>query len=52
MQHAAGDFATSGHYILLYDYDDTGFCVKDSNRSGNSSSTWDYVTLSLQIKHP
>ena len=48
MQHAAGDFATSGHYILLYDYDG----VKDSNRSGSSSSTRDYVTLSLQIKHP
>ena len=46
-----GDFTTSGHYILLYDYDDTGFCVKDPNRVSNSSRTWDYDTLSPQIKN-
>lgn len=46
-----GDFTTSGHYILLFDYDDTGFCVKDPNRVSNSSHTWDYVTLSPQIKN-
>ena len=23
-----GDFTTSGHYILLYDYDDTAFASK------------------------
>ena len=46
-----GDFTTSGHYILLFDYDDTGFCVKDPNRVNNSSHTWDYVTLSPQIKN-
>lgn len=46
-----GDFTTSGHYILLYDYDDTGFCIKDPNRVSNSSRTWDYATLSPQIKN-
>ena len=46
-----GDFTSSGHYILLYDYDDTGFCVKDPNRVSNSSRTWDYDTLSPQIKN-
>lgn len=46
-----GDFTTSGHYILLYAYDDTGFCVKDPNRVSNSSRTWDYETISPQIKN-
>lgn len=46
-----GDFTTSGHYILLYDYDDTGFYIKDPNRVSNSSRTWDYATLSPQIKN-
>lgn len=46
-----GDFTTSGHYILLYDYDDTGFCIKDPNRVSNTSRTWDYDTLSPQIKN-
>lgn len=46
-----GDFTTSGHYILLYDYDETGFCVRDPNRVSNSSRTWDYATLSPQIKN-
>lgn len=46
-----GDFTTSGHYILLYDYDDTGFCIKDPNRISNTSRTWDYDTLSPQIKN-
>ena len=47
---AHGQFE-AGHYILLYDYDDTGFCVKDPNRVSNSSRTWDYDTLSPQIKN-
>ena len=46
-----GDFTTSGHYILIYDYDDTGFCIKDPNRVSNTSRTWDYDTLSSQIKN-
>ena len=46
-----GDFTTSGHYILLYDYDDTGFYITDSNRVSNSSRTRDYATLSPQIKN-
>ena len=46
-----GDFTTSGHYILLYDYNDTGFCIKDPNRVSNTSRTWDYATLSPQIKN-
>lgn len=46
-----GDFTTSGHYILLYSYDDTGFCVRDLNRADNSSRTWDYSALSSQIKN-
>ena len=46
-----GDFTTGGHFILLYDYDNTGFCVKDPNRVSNSSRTWDYDTLSPQIKN-
>lgn len=46
-----GDFTTSGHYILIYDYNDTGFCIKDPNRVSNTSRTWDYDTLSSQIKN-
>lgn len=46
-----GDFTTTGHYILLCGYDESGFQIKDPNRVSNSSRTWDYDVLSSQIKN-
>lgn len=46
-----GDFTTTGHFILVYDYDENGFYVKDPNRKSNSEKQWDYKVLSGQIKN-
>lgn len=46
-----GDFTTTGHYILLWDYGESGFSVKDPNRAGNSEKTWSYDVLQGQIKN-
>ncbi len=46
-----GDFTTTGHFILIYDYDENGFLVNDPNRKSTSSQQWDYNTLSHQIKN-
>ncbi len=46
-----GDFTTTGHFILLYDYDEKGFYVHDPNRRSNSEKQWTYETLSGQIKN-
>ena len=46
-----GDFTTTGHFILIYGYDENGFLVNDPNRYSNSERVWDYDTLSGQIKN-
>lgn len=46
-----GDFTTEGHYILLYDYDGSGFYVNDPNCIYRSSRTWSYEELKGQIKN-
>ena len=46
-----GDFTTTGHFILLYDYDENGFYVNDPNRRSNSQKQWTYDTLKGQIKN-
>ncbi|MCM1553128.1 MAG: C39 family peptidase [Butyrivibrio sp.] len=46
-----GDFTTTGHFILIWDYDEQGFLVKDPNRQSNSDRAWSYDELSWQIKN-
>lgn len=46
-----GDFTTTGHFILIRGYDEEGFQVNDPNRRRNSSKTWTYETLCLQIRN-
>lgn len=45
-----GDFTTTGHFIVLTEYDKNGFFVNDPNRRKNSEKQWDFSTLSPQIK--
>lgn len=47
----AGDFTTSGHFIVIYDYDENGFYVNDPNCRFRSGKTWDYETLQGQIRN-
>lgn len=46
-----GDFTTTGHFILIYDYDENGFYVHDPNRRSNSEKQWTYDTIAGQIKN-
>lgn len=46
-----GDFTTTGHFILIWGYDDNGFRVKDPNRQSHSDKYWSYDDLSRQIKN-
>ncbi len=46
-----GDFTTTGHYILIVDYEEEGFQVHDPNRRGNSEKLWDYDVLDGQIRN-
>lgn len=45
-----GDFTTTGHFILLRGYDESGFFVNDPNSRKNSEKQWDFDTLKGQIK--
>ncbi len=46
-----GDFTTTGHFILLWGYDENGFFVNDPNRRSTSEKIWDFETLQPQIKN-
>lgn len=45
-----GDFTDTGHFILIREYQDGEFFVNDPFSYTNSYKTWDYETLSKQIK--
>lgn len=45
-----GDFTTTGHFIVIYGYDRNGFLVNDPYSRIRSNKTWDYNTISGQIK--
>ncbi|MCI8326365.1 MAG: hypothetical protein HFI37_01150 [Lachnospiraceae bacterium] len=47
---APGDFTTTGHFILIYGYNATGFQVNDPNRKSNSEKIWSFERLQGQIK--
>lgn len=46
-----GDFTLTGHFIVLYGYDEEGFLVNDPNSRERSSRHWDFNTLHYQIKN-
>ena len=46
-----GDFTTSGHFIVIYGYDDNGFLVNDPNSTSRSGRQWEFETLRGQIKN-
>lgn len=46
-----GDFTTTGHYIVLTDYEDGAFRVNDPNSRIRSERTWTYEELEGQIRN-
>lgn len=46
-----GDFTTSGHYIVMYGYDDKGFMVNDPNCAARSGRRWTFSEIKNQIKN-
>lgn len=47
----AGDFTTTGHYIVLTGYQDGAFTVNDPNSVHNSQELWTYERLESQIRN-
>lgn len=47
----AGDFTSSGHYIVLTGYEEGGFRVNDPNSRANSGQLWPYERLEGQIRN-
>ncbi|MDE5863148.1 MAG: C39 family peptidase [Lachnospiraceae bacterium] len=45
-----GDFTSSGHFIVIYGYDQDGFLVNDPFSRIRSSRSWSYDTISGQIR--
>lgn len=46
-----GDFTTTGHFIVIYDYIDGHFLIKDPNSRSRSQKKWSYSTIEAQIKN-
>lgn len=46
-----GDFTTTGHFIVIYGYDENGFMVNDPNSTKRSEKRWTFETLQYQIKN-
>ncbi|MBR3767696.1 MAG: C39 family peptidase [Clostridia bacterium] len=47
----AGDFTTTGHYIVLTEYSEEGFSVLDPNSKARSGQKWTYEKLESQIRN-
>ncbi|MBE6716919.1 MAG: hypothetical protein E7573_08365 [Ruminococcaceae bacterium] len=47
----AGDFTTTGHYIVLTDYSEEGFTVLDPNSKTRSAQKWSYERIESQIRN-
>ena len=45
-----GDFTLSGHFIVIYGYDDNGFKINDPNCITRSKKQWTHDRLATQIK--
>ena len=46
-----GEFTTSGHYILIYGYDNEGLLINDPNCVARSSQKWIFSEIRWQIKN-
>lgn len=46
-----GDFTVTGHFIVIYGYNDGYFLVHDPNSMERSSKKWTYSTLESQIRN-
>lgn len=46
-----GDFTTTGHFIVLYGYNEEGFLVNDPFSRRRSSKVWDFETIRYQIRN-
>lgn len=46
-----GDFTLSGHYIVIYGYDNEGFMVNDPNCVARSSRRWTFSDIQYQIRN-
>jgi len=46
-----GDFTTTGHFIVLTEYRDGNFLLKDSNSIANTKKAWSYEQLEGQIRN-
>lgn len=46
-----GDFTTTGHFIVIYGYDENGFKVNDPNSRERSGRRWTFEELRYQIKN-
>ena len=45
-----GDFTVSGHFIVIYGYDDNGFQINDPNCVARSRKVWTFEEIKDQIK--
>lgn len=45
-----GEFTTSGHYIVIFGYNNEGFMVNDPNCVARSNRRWTYSEIEKQIK--
>lgn len=46
-----GDFTVSGHFIVIYGYDENGFMVNDPNCVARSRRRWSFDELEQQMKN-
>ena len=46
-----GDFTDNGHYIVLADYSDGAFIIRDPNSPANSMRSWTFDEIKDQIKN-
>ncbi len=45
-----GDFTVTGHFIVIYGYDEYGFKVNDPNCVARSRQSWSFDRIKYQIK--
>ena len=46
-----GDFTDNGHYIVVTDYEEEAFVIKDPNSIKNTNKKWSYDEIEGQIKN-
>jgi len=46
-----GDFTATGHFIVIYGYDEKGFLINDPNSRERSGRHWSFEDIKWQIKN-